>query len=194
MDSAGLLLTCFLLFQMACILIMLNPLYDSRRLTTYIDENIKRYKRVFFISFIGYFINVLYFGIYSPLRKVFDLAFGDSTDQVDQLLALSNVEQNYSTAGFSIFLVVVMLGVKTLLTYTANLTEMAVYSTEQDAKNETKKLCESVDILPNLLRMKRSISYETIFFPNEIRDQLKTVLKNVDGPHCRSAHQTLSKI
>lgn len=52
--------------------------------------------------------------------------------------------------------------------------------TDSDAAKagEKKIMCSSLNILPNLLRVKRSISYETILFTNELREHLKNILRN----------------
>ena len=53
------------------------------------------------------------------------------------------------------------------------------------AKQQPTKYNES--ILPNLLRVKRSISYETVLFANELREKLKVIMKGADYPSERCA-------
>lgn len=197
MDPTCIFLTFLLLLQMAFILIMLNPVYDVRKITYFINSTIKSYRSYYFLSIFTYFLCVIYFGMYIPLQSIHRLIFCKHINDYEKLMLLRRVEKNYIIAGFSLFLVVVMYGVKALVSYTASLMEISdrqndSFIVRTDSKSSKKALCSSVNILPNLLRVKRSISYETILFTKEIREQLKNVLRNVEFPHNRSA--TLSSI
>ncbi|XP_049871772.1 uncharacterized protein LOC126370791 [Pectinophora gossypiella] len=195
MDTGSMILTCLLLFQMACILILLNPVYDVRKLTQYINKSIKRYRSYYCISVVSYFISVIYFGMFIPLLHVHRLIFGHTIDRYEKIVLLSRVEKNYIIAGFSLFLVVVLYGIRALIAYTASVIEISDrrYDTLkeesiQQSSSEVKKnqLCSN-NFLPSLLRVKRSISYETILFTKELREQLKNVLKNIEYQYNRSS-------
>lgn len=189
MDSSCILLTCLLLIQMAMVLIMLNPIYDVRKLTQFINHITRCYKRTYFFFIAFYFTSVLYLGMYRPLQSIHILIFSPNLHEYDKLILLHNVEKNYITAGFSLFLVVVLYGVRALLSYTASLTILTEKQSNplivRSRSKETYVGNES--ILPNLLRVKRSISYETVLFTNELREQLKIIIKNFDFPHDKIA-------
>lgn len=189
MDASCMILTCLLLIQMAIVLIMLNPIYDVMKLTQFINNVTKCYRRtyLFFIAF--YFTSVLYLGMYLPLQSIHKLIFCVNLHEYDKMTLLHNVEKNYITAGFSLFLVVVIYGVRALLSYTASLTHV---SDKRDmlGKSKEKQLINE-NILPNLLKVKRSISYETVLFTNELREQLKIIIKNMELPHQKSTITSL---
>lgn len=195
MDIGCILLTCMLLVQMVMILVMLNPVYDVRKITRYLNYSIKLHKRCYCATILSYFFTVIYLGMYLPLQNVHHLIFEGCMNDMEKLVLLRKIEKNYIIAGFSLFLVVVLYGVRALISYTASLIELTEKSSEplvigQESKDSKKALCSSVNILPNLLRVKRSISYETILFTNELRDQLKNVLRNVEFPHKRPSTLT----
>ncbi|KAM3965453.1 uncharacterized protein ACR2FA_000288 [Aphomia sociella] len=192
MDAGCIFLTCLLLIQMALILIMLNPMYDARKISQYFTISTKSHKNFYICMLSCYFISVTYLGMYIPLQNVHKLIFNNILKEHEKLILLSKIERNYIIAGFSLFLVVVTYGVRALLHYTASLIELndnshslVVHSGTKIGKNL------HANILPNLLRVKRSISYETILFTNELREQLKAVIRNVGYPHNRC---TLSSI
>lgn len=177
MDSSCLILTCLLLLQMILILIMLNPVYDVRKLTKYLNYTTKRFKRTFFLLIGSYFSFVIYLGMYIPLQNIQLLIFSNDLTAYEKLTLLSRIEKNYIVAGFSLFLVVVLYGVRSLLSYTANLAKLTKKSSEQLVLNTRKRV---EDILPNLLKVKRSISYEAILCTNELKEHLKVMMKNID--------------
>ncbi|XP_075979572.1 uncharacterized protein LOC142978862 [Anticarsia gemmatalis] len=193
MDVSCITLSLLLLIQMAVILTMLNPIYDVRKITKLINGLTKDYKRIYMSFIMFYFTSVLYLGMYIPLQSIHKLIFNTSLKEYDKLILLHSVEKNYITAGFSLFLVVVIYGVKALLSYTASLScltdkqssPLIVESKSRD------NIVPAEPFLPNLLRVKRSISYETILFTNELREQLKNIIKSVEYPQQRS---TLSSI
>lgn len=178
-------LSCVLLMQMALILIMLNPVYDVRKITRYINRTIKYHRLYYSFVIVSYFFSIIYLGMFIPLHSVHKLIFGSYVEDVEKLILLRKVEKNYIITGFSLFLVVVIYGVRALVSYTACMVELSKRSNESlvidsDAAKapEKKVLCSSLNILPNLLRVKRSISYETILFTNELREHLKNILRN----------------
>lgn len=199
MDVSCIILTCLLLTQMALVLVMLNPGYDVRKITQCINGTARKYKSLFLIGLAFYFASVLYLGMYLPLRDISDLIFGDFTSDYDKLLLLSKAEKNYIVAGFSLFLVVVIYGVKSLVSYTACLVELSDRQNDSLAapsQSKFTKLCfpgnsPGNHVVPGLLKVKRSISYETILFTKELREQLKTMIRNVEFPNNRC---TLSSI
>jgi hypothetical protein len=195
MDANCIFLAFLLLIQMALILIMLNPVYDVRKVTQYFNDASKMHHVVYYFSIAIYFISVVYLGMYIPLQNIHKLIFSKVLNEYDKLLLLSRIEKNYIVAGFSLFLVVVMYGVRGLLSYTASLVELSERQSDNlirsDTKVDKKVFGLSENILPNLLRVKRSVSYETILFTNELREQLKAVIKNVEFPHNKC---TLSSI
>ncbi|CAH0399373.1 unnamed protein product [Chilo suppressalis] len=187
MDGSCIFLTFMLLLQMGLILVMLNPIYDVRKITHHIGEATKNYRTVYYCTVLAYFLSVVYLGMYIPLQNIHTLIFSNYLNEYEKLILLSRIEKNYIIAGFSLFLVVVIYGVRGLLSYAASLLEMNDRHSDplmihSDTKLEKKVFGLSESILPNLLRVKRSISYETILFTNELREQLKAVIRNVDFP------------
>lgn len=177
MDSSCIILTCLLLLQMAMVLIMLNPAYDVRKLTKLINLTTKKFRRAYFLLIGAYFSFVIYLGMFIPLQNIQVLIFTNDLAPYEKLILLSRIEKNYIIAGFSLFLVIVMYGVRALLSYTASLARLTKRSSEAFVMN-TKKRAE--DILPNLLRVKRSISYEAILCTNELKEHLKIMMKNIE--------------
>lgn len=199
MDVSCMVLSCVLLMQMALILIMLNPVYDVRKITRYINRTIKYHRIYYGFVIVSYFISIIYLGMFIPLNSVHKLIFGSYVEDVEKLILLRKVEKNYIITGFSLFLVVVLYGVRALVSYTACMVELSKRSNESlvinsDASKtgEKKVLCSSLNILPNLLRVKRSISYETILFTNELREHLKNILR-CDFPRNPSQKNTPSR-
>ncbi|XP_059061165.1 uncharacterized protein LOC131854057 [Achroia grisella] len=187
MDACCIILTCLLLIQMAVILIMLNPVYDVKKISQYLTTVTKTHKTFYFCSITCYFLSVVYLGMCVPLQSIHSLIFSNILNEYDKLILLSRVEKNYIIAGFSLFLVVVMYGIRALLLYTASLVDLAD-NNDSLLRSESKVQKKShPNILPSLLRVKRSISYETILFTNEIREQLKAVIRNIEFPHNRCA-------
>lgn len=196
MDGSCIFLTFMLLIQMAMILIMLNPVYDVRKIAQYLTSATKSYRCAYYSIVSTYFGTVVYLGMYIPLQNIHKLIFSKVINEYEKLILLSRIEKNYIIAGFSLFLVVVMYGVRGLLSYASSLLELTDRQSDSlmvrsDAKMEKKVFGLSESILPNLLRVKRSISYETILFTNDLREQLKAVIRSVDYPHNRC---TLSSI
>lgn len=188
MAPGCMVLTCLLLIQMAALLIMLNPIYDVMKLTKCINNLTKGYRRtyLFFIAF--YFTSVLYLGMYLPLQSIHTLIFSDDLLNHDKVILLHSIEKNYITAGFSLFLVVVLYGVRALLEYTASLTVfMGNQELPVQVQAKLKKQTVNESILPNLLRVKRSISYETVLLTNELREKLKIIIKGMDHSVGRTA-------
>lgn len=198
MEVSCMILSCVLLMQMALILIMLNPVYDVRKITRYINRTIKYHRLYYSFIIMTYFFSIIYLGMFIPLHSVHKLIFGSYVEDVEKLVLLRKVEKNYIITGFSLFLVVVIYGVRALVSYTACMVELSKRSNESlnidsDAAKaeERKKRCSSLNILPNLLRVKRSISYETILFTNELREHLKNILRN-DFPRNPSVQKNTS--
>lgn len=195
MDGSCIVLTFMLLIQMALILIMLNPVYDVRKVTQYLTTTMKVHRIYYICTVIAYFLSVVYLGMYIPLNNIHKLIFAKALNEYEKLILLNRIEKNYIIAGFSLFLVVVMYGVRALLSYAASLVEITERRSDtllvQTQSKEKKAYGVSENILPNLLRVKRSISYETILFTKELREQLRAVIKNVEFPHNRC---TLSSI
>ncbi|XP_026325903.1 uncharacterized protein LOC113234683 [Hyposmocoma kahamanoa] len=185
MDVSCMVLSCVLLIQMALILIMLNPVYDVRKITRFINKTIKYHQFCYSLVIISYFLSIIYLGMFIPLHSIHKLIFGSYVEDVEKLILLRKIEKNYIITGFSLFLVVVIYGVRALVSYTACMVELTRRSNDSlnvisdGMKNgEKKNICSSLNILPNLLRAKRSISYETILFTNELRNHLKNILRN----------------
>lgn len=182
MATNCMVLTCLLLVQMATLLIMLNPIYDAAKLTQFINNFTKDYRRtyLFFIAF--YFTSVLYLGMYLPLQSIHTLIFSNHLHEYDKLSLLHSIEKNYITAGFSLFLVVVIYGVRALLAYTASLSAFTKQVVPAKVATRSKAHALNESILPNLLRVKRSISYETVLFTNELKEKLKIIIRGVEYP------------
>lgn len=196
MATGCMVLTCMLLFQMAAILIMLNPIYDAKKLTQFINDTTKHYRRTYIFLIAFYFTSILYLGMYLPLQSVHTLIFSNHLLDYDKLNLLHSIEKNYITAGFSLFLVVVLYGVRALLAYTASLPK---YTDNRGLSvqfhqglpvpvhhDRPKNHVVNANILPKVLRVKRSISFETVLFTNELREKLKLLIKNAN-PNEKSA-------
>lgn len=188
MDGSCIILTCLLLLQMIILLIMLNPIYDTREIVDLINTITIRYKRYYYCSIYLYFCVIIYFGMYNPLRNIHRLISSSHLSEYEKLILISRVEKNYVIAGFSLFLIVVLYGMRALLSYTANL--VSITDKRKDSQvvknqNSDNKLAPEY-ILANLLRVKRSISHETILFANELKEQLKMMINNADFTYNRS--------
>ncbi|XP_072938265.1 uncharacterized protein [Epargyreus clarus] len=197
MDTSCIVLGCLLLIQMAIILVMLNPIYDVRKISKHVNRTIKNYRNLYFLSIIIYFGSVIYLGMYIPLQNIHQLLYAKKLGEYDKLVLLTRVEKNYIIAGFSLFLLVVLYGVRALISYASSILEMSIATRESLViKSHSKELKKKAfllpeNILPNLLRVKRSVSYENILFANELREQLKAILKNAEYPRSTS---TISSI
>ncbi|KAG6451054.1 hypothetical protein O3G_MSEX006923 [Manduca sexta] len=195
MDTGCIILSCLLFLQMIMILAMLNPIYDVRRVTDSINNLMKNHKRLYYMVVISYFVCVVHFGMYVPLQNIHNLVFSTELNDYNKLVLFSRVEKNYVIAGFSLFLVVVQYAVRALIAYTASLMDFFKRSEPLVLRSESKEnkshLTHNEYIMANLLRVKRSISYETILFDNELKEQLKLMIRNIDFPQTRC---TISKI
>lgn len=181
MDASYIFLSFLLLIQMALILTMLNPVYDVRKITSCINNLTKGYRRLYVMLISIYFFSVIYFGMYIPLQNVHKLIFYDYVKEYDKMILLHNVEKNYITAGFSLFLVVVMCGVRSLISYTANLSSMmAKRSAPLIVQTRSTGFHSSENLPLSFLRVKRSMSYEIVLFTNELREQLKNIMKSFE--------------
>lgn len=185
MDVSCLTLGCLVLIQMTGILVLLNPTYDLRRLSKYIDA-IRYRKSYLILATVVYFGLIIYYGMITPLQAIHDMISNNILNEFQKMVILSQIEKNYIITGFSLFLFIVLYGVKSLVMYAANLLNLSIATTEsiptRKLAKENKELYPE-NILPNLLRVKRSASYETIMFANEFRERLKTILKNSELPH-----------
>ncbi|VVD03360.1 unnamed protein product [Leptidea sinapis] len=184
MDTACIVLGSFLLIQMALILVTLNPVYDVRKIATYLNDIAKSHRTLYFFTLAIYFTFVIYLGMYTPLRNISELISDKIISDYDKLVTLRRIEKNYVIAGFSLFLFVVQYGVKFLVSFTASLLDNLTSNDPLCSMSEKKGSLFTENILPNLLRVKRSVSYENILFSNELREQLKgMLLKNADDLH-----------
>lgn len=185
MDPSCIILSCILFLQMILLLGMLNPIYDVRVVTHNINCFTKYFKKYYIMGIFAYFATIIYHGMYIPLQNIIRLIFSKNIYEVEKLILLSRVEKNYIIAGFSLFLLVVTFAVKALLSYTASLAEICRRSEPlvlSPGSMKEKKMISNENILANLLRVKRSISYETIMFANDMREQFKTMIKSMDTP------------
>ncbi|XP_028028287.1 uncharacterized protein LOC114241618 [Bombyx mandarina] len=185
MDPSCIILSCILFLQMILLLGMLNPIYDVRVVTYNINCFTKYFKKYYIMGIFAYFATIIYHGMYIPLQNIIRLIFSKNIYEVEKLILLSRVEKNYIIAGFSLFLLVVTFAVKALLSYTASLAEICRRSEPlvlSPGSMKEKKMISNENILANLLRVKRSISYETIMFANDMREQFKTMIKSMDTP------------
>ncbi|OWR49343.1 uncharacterized protein LOC116768186 [Danaus plexippus] len=188
MDAGSVILGSLVLVQMSGILVLLNPIYDVRKVTRCMNNLIRKHRTFYFLGIAVYFICVVYLGMYIPLQNIHYLISQKNPNEYEKLNLLNRIEKNYLIAGFSLFLFVVLYGIRALISYASSLLEISVATSEsimmsQSSKTEKKGFFLPNNILPNLLRVKRSVSYETILFANELRDQLKMILRNVEFPH-----------
>ncbi|CAH2087620.1 unnamed protein product [Euphydryas editha] len=185
MDASCIILGCLLLIQMAAILVLLNPIYDLRRVTKYMNNLTKHHRSYYLFLVATYFSLIIYLGMYLPLQNIHNLIANNFLNEYEKMVLLSRVEKNYLIAGFSLFLFIVLYGIRCLLSYAASLLELSIATGESKvlhptSKSQKKRIFLPELILPNLLRVKRSVSYETILFAKELREQLKTILKNAE--------------
>ncbi|CAH2049122.1 unnamed protein product, partial [Iphiclides podalirius] len=100
--------------------------------------------------------------MYTPLMSVIRLIINknDEHSEYNKAIILHNVEKIYIMAGFSLFLYFVAHGVTALISYAAHLLDMVCSTCKGLDKRENESndcAIENVDILPYLLRMKRSV-------------------------------------
>ncbi|XP_013200780.1 uncharacterized protein LOC106143279 [Amyelois transitella] len=188
MDGTCIYLTIILLTQMCFTLGMLNPIHDIKKIASIIRMTTTKRRSSYFICILVYFCSIIYLGMYIPLQNIHRLIFSGSFTEYEKLLLLNRIERNYIIAGFSLFLVVVMYGVRSLVTYTADLADITerqvplLFDRNNPRNGKNNAIGVRENILPGLLRVKRSISYETILFTNELREHLKAVIKNIALP------------
>lgn len=180
MDSSCIILTGMLLIQMIMTLTMLNPVYDVRKLNNYINNTVNRFKGSFFLLIGAYFCFVIYLGMFTPLQRIQELIFSNKMTDYEKLLLLSRIEKNYIVAGFSLFQVVVLYGVRALLSYTASLLLLTKKSSHPLVQHSSSR--KAMYILPNLLKTKRSISYEDILCSDELKEQFRNIITHFN-PH-----------
>ncbi|KOB69116.1 Multidrug resistance ABC transporter ATP-binding and permease protein [Operophtera brumata] len=166
--------------HMIMALSMLNSAYDICNLNNSVVYSIRKFKRTYFLLVAAYFSFVIYLGMFIPLQQIQALIFCNNLSEYEKVVLLSRVEKNYIVAGFSLFLVVVLYGLKALLSYTANLALLANKCNPRSVPNLRSK--NPIDILPDLLKMKRSVSYEAISCSNELKEQLRIIMKNLNLP------------
>ncbi|CAH2242383.1 jg12964 [Pararge aegeria aegeria] len=187
MDASCIILGCLLMFQMTTVLVLLNPINDVRKSTRAMNNIAKYHKTYYYLAVTLYFGVIAYFGIITPLQKIHNLITNNALNEYEKLIALHGIEKNYFIAGFSLFMIVVLYGIRALVTYASTLLQLLI-STSQSVvgRNTTREqkrsqaAFSSENILPNLLRVKRSVSYETTLFANELREQLKTMFRNAE--------------
>ncbi|XP_022129905.2 uncharacterized protein LOC111003608 [Pieris rapae] len=181
MDVSSSVLGCVLLLQMSVILVMLNPAYDLRKIRSLFFTS----SRICSLTIISYFTLVVYLGMYVPLLNISKLISNEITCDYEKLTILSRIEKNYIIAGFSLFLFIVMYGVRALDIYATRIAQMLVNANNtvfsqpllRERRSQGMTPFSQENILPKLLKIKRSVSYETILFAKEFR-ALKAILKN----------------
>ncbi|XP_047505616.1 uncharacterized protein LOC125050076 [Pieris napi] len=181
MDLSSSVLGCVLLLQMSVILVMLNPAYDLRKIRSLFFTS----SRICSLTIISYFTLVVYLGMYVPLLNISKLISNEITCEYEKLTILGRIEKNYIIAGFSLFLFIVMYGVRALDIYATRIAQMLVNTNDtvfsqplvREKRSQRLAPLSQESILPKLLKMKRSVSYETILFAKEFR-ALKAIIKN----------------
>ncbi|XP_061719454.1 uncharacterized protein LOC133526758 [Cydia pomonella] len=171
MDSHCAVAAVLLFIQMVMVLVMLNPAYDLRKITNYLNEKTEKYKTYVTLAIALYFGIILYIGVYSPIRNIIELS--EDIDQDERELIMICTEKNCIMTGFSVFLAVIIYGIKYLVSYTVSLVEQ---SDRQIALPQPKLLRPTT--LTSALKMKRSISYETILLARDLREQLNLLMRN----------------
>lgn len=180
MDMGCLILTLIMLTQMSTILYILNPIYDIRKTITFINDKTRDYKTIYYALIATYFLSVVTLGMYVPLHNIYTMIFSIELDDYDKVILLSRVEKNYIIAGFSLFLLVVLYGMRELLIYTANLAFIVEkISKTAGFKNAPNRDLNVENILPKLLRVKRSISKEAFLCTKELQEDLIAMMKNL---------------
>ncbi|XP_034833543.1 uncharacterized protein [Maniola hyperantus] len=187
MDAGSIILSCLLMFQMTTVLVLLNPINDVRKTTRCINKIAKHHKSYYYLAIVLYYGAIAYLGMYKPLQEIHSLITNNTLRDAEKLIAFHRVEKNYFIAGFSLFMFIVQFGIKAMVNYAATLLELTMSTGQTIAaigrrrnrqKKEPQQTFSPMHFLPNLLKAKRSISYETIMFANEIRNQLRAVLNN----------------
>ncbi|XP_063626977.1 uncharacterized protein LOC134798519 [Cydia splendana] len=173
MDAHCVVAAALLFIQMVIVLVMLNPAYDQRKITDYINEKTEKYKANVAVVIAVYFAIILYIGVYSPIQNIIMLRLCKHIDQNERELIMICTEKNCIMTGFSIFLAVIIYGIKCLVSYTASLVEQ---SDRQIALPQLKLLRPTT--LTTAMKMKRSMSYETILMARDLREQLSLLMRN----------------
>lgn len=175
MDSSCITLTCVLLLQMTLSLIMLNPVYDVRKLTDFLSHVTTHYKKTYVCLVVLYFLIIVYLGMYIPLQNIRSLLFQRNLPAHDKMILLGRMEKHYIIAGFSLFMVVILFGIRALLCYTSTLLQLTKKSSAMLLRDTVKG-----NTIADSWKMKRSISYECICL-NDLADQLTTMPTKADG-------------
>ncbi|XP_063539750.1 uncharacterized protein LOC134748858 [Cydia strobilella] len=173
MDAHCVVASVLLFIQMVMVLVMLNPAYDLRKITNYLNEKIEKYKAYVTLAIALYFAIILYIGVYSPIQNIIELGLCEHINQDERELIMICTEKNCIMTGFSVFLAVIIYGIKCLVSYTASLVEQ---SDRQITLPQLKLLRPTT--LTSALKMKRSISYETILLAKDLREQLNLLMRN----------------
>lgn len=177
MDANSLILTTFLLIQMCVCLIMLNPVNDARK----INQAFNRLKETtpLLTTFIGlYLYSVVYIGIYLPIKHYHYIHHCEKKHSAQAVLAVTKkLDKDYIKAGFSLFLLVVMIGIKSLITATSSMKnkmdnlERKMPETNSYRANREDRTNTREELLmspfchhhPYVLLPKRSISCDSMF-------------------------------
>lgn len=184
MEASCTILGCLLLFQMTSVLVLLNPINDVRKTTKTLNSFVRYNTNYYYLAIAVYFGIIVYLGMYVPLYRIHELISSNDLTKTEKLEALYQIEKTYFIAGFSLFMFVVLYGVRALISYAATLLQLSISTSQsivgQHVLQEQKKsqvVFSPENILPNLLRVKRSVSYETILYANELREQLMAAFK-----------------
>ncbi|XP_068622868.1 uncharacterized protein [Battus philenor] len=182
MDSYFFTFVCLLILQMSMILVFLSPSNDVRKITAYINNIWAKNREYCVISIFVYFVLVLYLGMYTPLIGVFKLISNNKYNENEKRIIVSNVEKIYIMAGFSLFLFVVSRGIRALTSYAAKLLDSIYSISSCDTRKKQKKgyVTDNINILPGLLRIKRSVSQNEITTNRGLKEQLMKILQKTE--------------
>lgn len=166
---------------MTSVLVLLNPINDVRKTTKTLNNFVRYHTNYYYLAIAVYFGIIVYLGMYVPLYRIHELITSNVLTKTEKLEALYQIEKTYFIAGFSLFMFVVLYGVRALISYAATLLQLSISTSQSIVGLQEQKKSQVVfspeNILPNLLRVKRSVSYETILYANDLREQLMAAFK-----------------
>lgn len=166
---------------MTSVLVLLNPINDVRKTTKTLNSFVRYNTNYYYLAIAVYFGIIVYLGMYVPLYRIHELITSNVLTKTEKLEALYQIEKTYFIAGFSLFMFVVLYGVRALISYAATLLQLSISTSQSIVGLQEQKKSQVVfspeNILPNLLRVKRSVSYETILYANDLREQLMAAFK-----------------
>lgn len=174
---------CLILFlQVTAILTLINPLCDPSIIAYKSQRNLSRYSKSFlYVLAISHVTFVSIFGICHPLLRISTLAFETQNHSFAKFMMVSEAEKLFMISGFSLFLSVVIVGIKNMMEYSLKLTACITEShRETNIIRPTKRVAKErnnhQNILASVLKLKKSTSYENFLFNSDLTDSLRMLV------------------